>query len=90
MRAASGLLPGCEGPLSREADPIRPAPVTNVPLDLDPDFVEAIDKAASDEGLSRLDWLRSVLGNHLRRGGYLPALADEGLRPDQLNSQNDG
>ena len=58
-------------------------------LDISPELRAAVDRAAADEGLSPQEWLRALVTDHLRQGGYL-ANADEGLRPDQLNANNDG
>ncbi len=34
--------------------------------------------------------IRRIVVEWLRERGYLPPAADEALRPDQLNSANDG
>ncbi len=57
-----------------------------------PDHLAALDKfmAEHPDNLTRPNAVRIIVSAHLRERGHLPAVVDETLRPDQLNSANDG
>ncbi len=57
-----------------------------------PDLLAAVDafRAAQAGDLTRSETVRLLVGDALKSSGYLPAAAAEALRPDQLNSANDG
>ena len=57
---------------------------------LDADLVQALDRYAREQGpgTSRADALREVVRAWAREKGYLPD--GEGIRPEDLNSANDG
>ena len=59
--------------------------------DLDQDLLKAIDAFARDQrdGPSRPEAIRRILRNCLTERGYMHG-QDEGRRPDELNSANDG
>jgi hypothetical protein len=59
---------------------------------IDPMLREAAERAARKEHRSVTSLIEKVLTDHLRRTGYLSRQsgADEGLRPHELSSENDG
>jgi metal-responsive CopG/Arc/MetJ family transcriptional regulator len=60
---------------------------------LPPELLLALDALASEQKptASRSDVIRRILAEHLKARGYLRnAPSDQGLRPDQLNAENDG
>jgi len=59
---------------------------------INPALKEAAERAAAHEHRSVTSLIEEILTNHLRRIGYLPRQpgADEGLRPHELSSENDG
>jgi hypothetical protein len=56
-----------------------------------PSLRAALDKAAGDDHRSVASYVEKLLTEHLKAKGYLrhPG-SDEGLRPGQLTSENDG
>jgi hypothetical protein len=59
-------------------------------IDLPPDLARALDKAADEDGVAPPDVIRRALTVFLVERGLLPgASKEEGLRPDQLTSEND-
>ena len=65
----------------------------SAPLDLrlTPHLQAALDRAATANRQTLAAYVENVLSEHLRRTGYLaPLHRDEGLRPDQLTTENDG
>jgi hypothetical protein len=58
-------------------------------LNLDSAVLEALERAARDEGLPVESWLADLLSSQLRSKGYLPDLEPDGLRPSELNAGND-
>ena len=63
-----------------------------VGLRMPPDVTAAIVTAAAAETdhPTRSAMIRRIVVEWLRERGHLPAAADEALRPDELNSENDG
>jgi hypothetical protein len=61
-------------------------------LTLDPLLRKAAELAATKERRSLTSFIETVLADYLRRTGYLPRTLrpDEGLRPHELTSENDG
>ena len=59
---------------------------------INPLLKEAAERAASHEHRSVASLIEKLLTDHLRRTGYLPRHpgADEGIRPHELTSENDG
>ena len=57
-----------------------------------PEITAAIEAAAAanPDTPTRSEMIRRIVVEWLRERGYLPPAADEALRPDQLNSANDG
>jgi hypothetical protein len=59
-------------------------------LDLPPSLARALDKAADEDGVSPAEMVRRALTAFLAERGLLAAGSrEEGLRPDQLTSEND-
>ena len=58
----------------------------------DPALRKAAQKAAADDNRSVTSLIEKLLTDHLRRTGYLPRNpgADEGIRVQELSSENDG
>ena len=59
-------------------------------LNLESAVLDALERAAHDEGLSVEEWLAGIVAGQLRLKGYLPDPEPDGLRPDELNADNDG
>lgn len=57
---------------------------------LDTDLLQALDRHARERGpgVSRAEVLREIIRAWARENGYLPH--GEGIRPEELNSANDG
>lgn len=73
-----------------------PAPTgqgTPIMVRVHPHLLAALDafRAGQVGDLSRPEAVRLLVSDGLKAGGHLIAAdADEGIRPDQLNSENDG
>ena len=61
-------------------------------LMIDPALKIAAERAAADDHRSVTSLIEKLLTDHLRRTGYLRRnrCADEGIRPQELTSENDG
>ena len=60
-------------------------------LRLPPSLKKAAERAASDDHRSLTSLIEKLLFEHLAGKGYLRSSgSDQGLRPDQLSSDNDG
>ena len=71
MTASIGVVPKKRGRPATGRDPVTA-------IRLSEEFREAVDRAISDNAqpLSRSEYIRRVLGDHLRAKGYLPAAGD--------------
>jgi predicted transcriptional regulator len=59
-------------------------------LDLPPDLARALDRAADEDGVAPPELVRRALAAFLAERGLLAGRSkEEGLRPDQLTSEND-
>ena len=63
----------------------------NIGVRIAPDLLAALDsfRATHDDSVSRSEAIRRLVSDGLKAGGHL-RVEDEGIRPDQLNSANDG
>jgi hypothetical protein len=58
---------------------------------IQPSLKAAAEKAARDDHRSLSSLVEKLLTEHLKAKGYLRnSQSDQGLRPEQLNSENDG
>ena len=59
---------------------------------IDPALKEAVEKAAAHDHRSVTSLVEKLLTDYLRRSGYIPRHPgqDEGIRPQDLTSDNDG
>jgi hypothetical protein len=54
------------------------------------ELLNAVERAATDDRQSVTSFVERLLMDHLHAKGYLRGLGDEGLRPEELTSENDG
>jgi hypothetical protein len=77
-------------PRENSAEPLLTMETPN--LHIDPALKKAAERAAAHDHRSLKSLIENLLTDHLRRTAYLPrsAGADEGLRPNELTSDNNG
>jgi hypothetical protein len=59
-------------------------------LRLDHEVFRAVERAAHDDRCSVTSFVERLVADHLHAKGYLRRPGDEGLRPEELTSENDG
>jgi predicted HicB family RNase H-like nuclease len=59
-------------------------------LRLDNEVFHAAERAANDGRRSVTSFVERLLADYLHTNGYLRRPGDEGLRPEELTSENDG
>ena len=59
-------------------------------LRLDHELLNAVERAATNDRQSVTSFVERLLADHLHAKGYLRGTGDEGLRPEELSSENDG
>jgi hypothetical protein len=57
---------------------------------VEPSLKEAAEKAAADDHRSLTSLIEKLLTDHLRERGYLRRPSEQGIRPQDLTSENDG
>jgi hypothetical protein len=54
------------------------------------EVLSAVERAAAEDRRSITSFIERLLSEHLYTKGYLRRPGDEGLRPEELTSENDG